>query len=82
MQVATASQIDKLNAMARQETTSGREPYEALMDVVRSSQLTLVRGDRQSRVYSLPDGSLVNLWIDAPEANLGEGGLGFDDQVD
>lgn len=78
--ITQTSLIETLNATARKLDTG--DAWDALKAAARAHDLTEVVEDGSCILYRAADGALINCWIDGPQSQgIGEGGLGFDDQV-
>ena len=81
----SAAEIEALNARAvAYRDEHGLEDREALEAFLRSSEsgLKMVREVGDCEIHQTADGRQVNVWLDATEGTIREGGLGFDDQTD
>lgn len=80
---------DTLNAEALNLNQNGMDPLEALMrvasnhDLKQISSLTDEDGTLAGCIlFETPDGTRLNLWVDATESGITVGGIGFDDYTE
>lgn len=74
--------IAQLNHVARELAAGGISPLKAINKAASDFMLTEIAEQDSCRVYEAADGMLINCWIDGISSDrIGDGGLGFDDQV-
>lgn len=77
--IMSQARIDELNTEAQGYVVG---PVQALRKVCADHDMELVRGDEMTELWRCTvTGEEVNLWIDGDD-EIGDGGLGFDDQVE
>lgn len=75
------SWIEQLNRRARRYQDAGMDSYAAVAQAAADFKLSvLVEGD-VCRIYEVPDGILVNCWINGNSSNQAKDRPGFDNSI-